>query len=271
MTTAYEPQAYWDELLGDEYSSRAVAYPGLARSFNDTMYRRLVASVDAALDRAGVGAPRRVLDVGSGTGVWVDFWRRRGAGEIVGLDLTQAAVDGLRRRYPDLRFERADVGDEALPDVGTFDAVSAMSVLLHITDGERFRRAVANLGAALSPGGVLVAIEPVVVHRWWGPPFDEASNSRARPLGEWTDALDAAGLRLEVLTPATCLLANPVDTRRQGTFRLLRRYWWAVMMGVGPRERVGAAAGRALYALDSLALRLARTGPSAKVMVARRA
>ncbi|MCD6727437.1 MAG: class I SAM-dependent methyltransferase [Solirubrobacteraceae bacterium] len=271
MNATYEARAYWESLLGGKYSLRGVGYQGLSASFNRLFYRSVAVAAAAALDRAGVGAPRRVLDVGSGTGYWIDFWQRRGAGEIIGLDLTRAAVEGLRERLPGIRFEQADVGAERLPGgLGELDAISAMSVLLHITDEERFRRAVANLGAALAPGGVLLLTEPVVVHRWWGRPFDESSNSKARPLGEWTDALAAAGLRLESLTPATCLLANTIDTRRPGTYRLAFRYWEALNMGVGPRERLGAVVGSTLYALDRVAMRLARTGPSTKIVVARR-
>jgi SAM-dependent methyltransferase len=269
MPTAYEPRAYWEDLLGEHYSASGVAYPGLARSLNEAMYRTLRASTAAALDAANLTAPRRVLDVGSGTGIWIDFWRGRGVQELVGVDLTQVAVENLRRRHPGVRFEQADAAD-ALPD-GGFDAISAMSVLLHITDDERFRRAVANLAAALNPGGALVLIEPVVVHNWWGPSFDDpAANSRARPLAEWQDALNAHGLRIATLRPATCLLANVVDTRRPRTFRLLQRYWELLALAVGPRERAGAAAGAALYALDRVAVRAARSGPSAKVLIARR-
>lgn len=271
MNATYEARAYWEGLLGDEYSLRGVGYQGMSASFNRMFYRAVAVAAAAALDRAGVGAPRRVLDIGSGTGYWIDFWRARGAGEIVGLDLTQAAVEGLRARFPAVRFEQADVGAEDLPPgIGQVDAISAMSVLLHITEEERFRRAVANLGAALVPGGVLLLTEPVVVHHWWGRPFDESSNSKARPLVEWSDALAAAGLRIESIAPATCLLANTVDTRRPGTFRLAHRYWEALNMGVGPRERLGAVVGSTLYALDRVAMRLARTGPSTKIVVARR-
>jgi SAM-dependent methyltransferase len=267
----YRPQSYWDELLGDEFSERGVAYPHLARSFNQAMYDSLLSSTAGLLDGHGVGAPRRVLDVGAGTGVWIDFWERRGAAEIVGVDITQVSVDTLRARYPSLRFERLDISDQELPELGRFDAISAMSVLLHITDETRFARALRNLAALLERGGALVLIEPLVVHRWWGPPFDAVANSKARPLADWQATLQGAGLRLDALVPATCLLANAVDTRHRATSRLLWRYWDAVGIGVGRRERVGALAGRALLAVDRLAVRHVRPGPSAKLMLVRQA
>jgi SAM-dependent methyltransferase len=182
---SYVPSDYWERLLAGQHDESGVGYPSLAVSFNAAMYRALTGQVDWLLRRGGLldPPPRRVLDVGSGTGAWVRFWLDHGVREVVGVDLTQAAVKRLAGRFPDTRFERADVS-EGLPE-GPFDAVSAMSVLLHVTDAARWRAALANLAGALAPDGFALLIEPLVVHRWWGPPFDASSNSVARPRAEW--------------------------------------------------------------------------------------
>jgi len=267
----YEPSVYWERLLEDEFNESGVGYPGLAHSVNRAMYRSMTDSVARALKRAGVSVTLgRVLDVGSGTGIWIDFWRRRGVAEITGVDLTATAVEHLRRRWPEYEFLQADVSDDAAGLPRARDIVSAMSVLLHIVDDTRFRRAFSNLAAALRPGGTLVLIEPVIVHRWWGPPFGEEANSRARPLADYRAALQQAGLELEVLQPATVLLANVIDTRSAATFHLMNLYWTALARGVGRRERLGAAVATIVSRADLIALRTARTGPSAKVLVARR-
>jgi SAM-dependent methyltransferase len=269
--TRYEASAYWEELLEDEFNESGVAYPQLARSINQAMYRTIGRSVARALKTTEASAPPgRVLDVGSGTGVWIDFWRRHGAAQITGVDLTATSVERLRHRWPEHEFLKADIGeaDAALPM--DHDIVSAMSVLLHIVDDARFRQAFVNLAAALRLNGTLVLVEPVVVHRWWGPPFGEDANSKARPLADYRAALEAAGLELQSIRPATVLLANVVDTRSAATFRLLHGYWDLVMRGVGPRERLGTMIAAVLGPADLLAARVARTGPSAKVLVARR-
>jgi SAM-dependent methyltransferase len=236
------------------------------------MYRSTSHAVAYALKAAGAGGtPGRVLDVGSGTGFWIDFWRRRGATEITGVDLTSTSVERLRRRWPEYDFLQADIGDTGAGLPEGQDTVSAMSVLLHIVDDARFRQAFANLAATLRPGGTLVLVEAVVVHRWWGPPFGEEASSRARPLSDYRAALEAAGLELQILRPATVLLANVGDTRSAATFRMLSVYWNILTRIVGPRERLGAAAGTVLGGADLLAIHAARTGPSAKVLVARRA
>lgn len=268
---AYVPEAYWERLLAGQHDQSGVGYPSLAVAFNAAMYRALIEQTDWLLRRSGLlgQPPRRVLDIGSGTGVWVRFWLEHGAGEVTGVDLTEAAVARLTDRFPTAHFERADVS-ERLPE-GPFDAVSAMSVLLHVTDADRWRAALANLADALAPGGFAVLIEPVVVHRWWGPPFDSTSNSIARPLAEWNSALAAAGLRVEAIRPATVLLANVVDTRSALAFRALRAYWTAICLGVGRRERLGRLVGALLGAADRPLRRALPGGPTAKLLLLRRA
>lgn len=184
----YEAQRYWDDLLGRSLDERGVAYPWLPLSFNRAMYQAFVQAVGQLLADHDIDAPARVLDVGSGTGIWVAFWHGTGAHDVVGLDLTEAAVVGLQERYPHGEFLHADVGSKKFPVAGPFHVVSAMSVLLHITDDKRWQQAWNNVARVLEPGGFAVLIEPVVVHSWWGPEFDENSNSRARSLAEYEGA-----------------------------------------------------------------------------------
>jgi SAM-dependent methyltransferase len=271
MARDYVASRYWDEIYAAGYDESAVGYPTLARSLNRARYDVERRNVVRALRAAGVPPPRRVLDVGSGTGIWIDFWKQRGAAEIVGVDLTETAVDRLRARWPQHRFARCDIGeaDASLPQ--EMDVVSAMSVLLHITDEDRFEQALRNLMASVAAGGSLVLVEPVVVHRWWGQPFGPQSNSVARRLATYERILREGGFRIVHLRPASCLLINVIDTRHEIPFRLWERYWEWLGRLVGRREWVGALAGGILRPLDLALTRVLRHGPSAKVLVARRA
>lgn len=269
---AYDPSDYWSSLHARGAHESTVGYPELADSLNAAMYRSTERSVTRALTDAGVDvAGGQVLDIGSGTGIWIDYWQRRGAARLTGVDLAEQSVQHLRVACPGVDFARVDIGDAdaELPEGN--DVVSAMSILLHIVDADRFRRAIANLAGALRPGGVLVAIEPVVVHHWWGPSFGPEATSRARPLREYEAAFADAGLELQLLRPATVLLSNVVDTRAAWSFRVLQRYWSLVMLAVGRRESLGRVAAGVLEPLDGWASRRMATGPSAKVLIARRA
>jgi 2-polyprenyl-3-methyl-5-hydroxy-6-metoxy-1,4-benzoquinol methylase len=137
MSTYVAPE-YWEDTLGDAYDESGVGYPSLARSFNRARYEAELRGVDQALRAAGVTRPERVLDVGSGTGIWIDFWQRRGAREINGLDLTVTAVARLRGRFPGVAFAQEDIAEPVAALPAGMDAVSVMSVLTHVTDDARF-------------------------------------------------------------------------------------------------------------------------------------
>lgn len=268
----YAPQTYWDDLLETQLDERGVGYPGLALALNRAMYDAERDQLARLLDdRAiSVGPSSRVLDIGAGSGIWVDFWDRRGAGAITGVDLTQAAVDGLRRRFPRHSFAQVDIGQPDGALAGPFDVITAMSVLLHITDDRRWQSALQAIAALLAPGGHAVLIEPLVVHRWWGPPFGPEANSKARSLQDWRAALAEADLELVELRPATVLLGNVVDTRSRWAFRALSWYWLALGLGIGPRERPGRVAAAILSAIDRPLRRRLPGGPTAKLMLLRR-
>lgn len=266
----YEPQNYWDDLLGTKLDESGVAYPWLPISFNRAMYRSLLQATAKLLADHGIPTPERVLDIGAGTGIWVQFWRDAGTRDIVGLDLTDAAVAGLQQHFPDATFVQGDVGSESLPVTGPFDVVSAMSVLLHITDNERWQQAWTNIAHVLEPGGYVVLIEPLVAHQWFGTPFDEAANSKARPLAEYEAACRVAGLELVDVRPATVLLANPIDARSRASYRALSLAWASLNAAVRGSETRGRIAGALLGRLDPPLRRRLRNGPSAKLILARR-
>lgn len=92
-----------------------MGYPSLARTFNAAMYDVLRRNVTRALRATEVMDARRVRDIGSGTGIWIDYWRDQGATEITGAELDRAATTRLRQRYPQCEFLEREVGD---PDPG---------------------------------------------------------------------------------------------------------------------------------------------------------
>jgi SAM-dependent methyltransferase len=252
---------YWEQRLRGDYSLGGVGYQGLGEAFNRWGYRAR-RRVFLRLVRPLVAPGARVLDVGSGTGFYLGLWRELGAGSITGSDLTGVAVEGLAARHPDVEAVRLDIGDETidLPE-SSFDAVSAMDVLFHITDDERFARALANIGRLLRPGGVLVFSDLFVHGRPW-----RAPHQAIRSLAEVRAAVDAAGLRVQLRRPMLVLLNAPVDTRG----RTARAAWWTLRTAALRGEAAGWLAGAAAYPFEVGLARILREGPSTELMVCRR-
>lgn len=124
----------------------------------DLLARTMEPTTEALLERAGVRAGMRCVDVGCGGGhVTRSLSRRVGpAGSVVGLDLdevklTSAREDCLRDGIGNIEFRSANVTEWAEP--GAFDVVYGRFILSHLAG----RVAVlAAMRDALRPGGVLV-------------------------------------------------------------------------------------------------------------------
>jgi SAM-dependent methyltransferase len=148
----------------------------------------------------------KVLDVGSGTGHWVDFYLDVYlARSVTAVEFVPQMAEHLRARYagrPEVTVLAADIAEDALP-TADFDVVNAIGVMFHIVDDERWRRAVARLLAALKAGGLMlvggdfgVETRDVQFHRvdrfeTWrehdasGAPATRV-NKRVRSLADWS-------------------------------------------------------------------------------------
>ncbi|MDQ6750835.1 MAG: class I SAM-dependent methyltransferase [Actinomycetota bacterium] len=256
-----ELRAYWERRLDADYGLGGVGYIGLGEGFNRWGYRAR-RRVFLRTMRQFVAPGARVLDLGSGTGFYLERWRELRAGSIVGSDITEVAVTRLAERHPHVEMTRFDAGDKMLPwEEESFDAISAMDVLFHIVDDERFRRALHNAGRLLRPGGVLV-FSDLFVH---GLPW-RVSHQAIRSLDDITSAVEQAGLEVELRRPMLVLLNSPVDTRS----RLLRAGWAALRGAARRGEALGTAVGAAVYPFEVALAALLREGPSAEIMVCRR-
>lgn len=165
---------------------------------------------------------RRLLDIGSGTGHWIDFFREAFlVAEAVGVEITAHMSAYLKDKYlddPAVTILEADVADAAFSvDAigGPVDLVSAIGVLFHIVDDGRWESAVRNLAGVLKPDGLLlvggdfgaesanVQFNKIDEFSTWAehdgaPDGPEIRvNKRLRSLGQWHHV--AAGCGLEIV------------------------------------------------------------------------
>jgi SAM-dependent methyltransferase len=204
-----------------------------------------------------------VLDVGVGTGFYVDQWRALGVGQIVGLDITETAVAHLRSAYPEMEFLVADVGGESVPlAAGSFDVVSAFDVLFHIVDDERYSRAMRNIFGLLKPGGSFVWSDNFLQHGR----RDAGAHQVSRSLEMSSQMLRDAGFEIVSRKPMFWLMNAPVDS----TGRLLHAWWRRLMAVVRRGDRMGNFVGAMLFLPERLLTRVLRESPTTEIMVCRK-
>lgn len=124
------------------------------------------------LEELGVPGDGRLLELGCGCGWMAEFLAIRGhdvtgttiAPDDVGIGLKRVAALVARGLPPRLRFREApmETVDEAVRDLGLFDATYVFEALHHAFD---WRRTIQSASRTLRPGGWLVlANEPNLAH-----------------------------------------------------------------------------------------------------------
>lgn len=177
--------------VGDGYARWAPTYP---REPANEMMRLDQREVLRLLPEV---TGRSVLDVGCGTGRYLQLLTERGAARVVGLDpepamLARAGCGALAR-----------ASLPALPvRSGAFDAVVCALVVGHLPD---LPAAIRELARVLRPGGVLVYsdVHPAGARNGWRRTFragdgrEYAVRHVVHPLSAHADACAAAGLAID--------------------------------------------------------------------------
>lgn len=254
------PAAYWESRLGSEFDLHGVGHQGLGQKYNDWLYRvrrvvfrRVVASLGVDVSKA------RVVDLGSGTGFYINLWLQAGARDITGVDITHVAVDELQTRFPQAHFVKHDIGRENPPlPPESFDLVSAFDVLFHIIDDDAAATAFRNAFTLLRPGGRFI-LSDHLTHR---PPI-RTDYEVIRPLVDIVRFAQAAGFEVGERRPTFVLMNSPADSESRA-----RALTWKLMTGPARLgEPLGYAVGAALYPIERLLTRVKRESASTEVMV----
>jgi SAM-dependent methyltransferase len=264
----FDAKAYW-ERLHEESSLRSVGQSGLPVQLNRHLYSIARRNVLGFVRRQGVvdPPPRRVFEAGAGTGFWVALWTSLGATTVDGCDLVPAAVERLRAAFPGT-FTAGDLADPGVvPADGSYELVTAMNVLLHILDDDRFAAAVRNLAGAVAPGGHLLLAEPALT-RSPEPVLRPGAASRARILARYVEVLEPAGFVLAAVRASTVVGANPIEHAQPNYGRYLA-IWRRVTRWSKRGPRWANAVGIGLEVLDRFLLPT-RAAPSGKLILFRR-
>jgi SAM-dependent methyltransferase len=148
---AFDPQAFYDrnyfQSAADSrgYDDYASLTPGLERTARARLRRIDACSVPHDVVSGGRA---RLLEIGCGTGVFLNVARQAGW-DVAGVEVSAYAADEARRRGLDVRCAPVE---ELHLEEGAYDAVALWDAVEHLRDPAGVLRAAAR---ALRPGGVL--------------------------------------------------------------------------------------------------------------------
>ncbi len=238
---------YWENQLTADPSLRATGNRAFSLEYNQILYQAQGDCLTALLNKWKVNLARKqVLDVSSGAGFFVDYYLKRGAGNIQGMDTSETNVKYLKERYPDCDFTLEDISKPTSDYLGNFDLISAIGVLYNFIDDYLFEQALQNLCSMCQPGGYLL-ISDAFEGRW----LPGTQHVHLRTLEQYQPHLE----NFEVLELA------PI-------YYFLNRVYIPI---VGPWLINLLKLGRMFYRLDgNLRERGVRNGKGQKIMLAQR-
>ena len=212
------------------------------------IYERLFAKRLALLSRH-VAGPGRILECGCAHGFQLEWLRRQGW-EVVGNDVSAEAAAYARERFG-LEVVEAPLEKAAL-EAASFDAVYLVDIVEHLYD---VAAALANVRAALKPGGVTLIQVPYELYHW-----EKLGQARWERKKAGTVAPDGVPYHVTFFTPRTLRLML-----RKCGFRILARYsgnYGAIRMRLSPPKiRADSAAETAArFIYYKLGLRAALRG-----------
>lgn len=139
-----------------------------------------------------------ILDIGTGAGHWIDFYRRIGVTKLIGLDVSEKAINALRKKYaePEVRLINGAITDLRGEKLQELDVINAVGVMFHIVDDVEWKCSLTILHAALKKGGILVVSEHFGILDGLNVQVDQHGvNKRLRSRRNWEKTLKEIGFK----------------------------------------------------------------------------
>jgi SAM-dependent methyltransferase len=260
----FDAREYWESRLASKWGLHGVGHISYGKPYNEWLYRVRKQVFLRQVNRLSINlSEANVLDVGSGTGFWLDVWRSFGVKNVVGSDLTRVAVDNLRSEKPGMDIRQIDITERAsiAGMEGRFDVVSAFDVLFHITDEDRLRSALENVSSLLRAGGWFLFSDSFLHTK-----SKHAAHEVDRTLDDFARELKTNKLEIRQRVPVFVVMNTPIDAR----FEFVQLLWRVFMLPVRLIPALGHVYGAVLYPLEIFLTDVMKESPATEMMICQR-
>lgn len=260
--TSFNPDAYWESRLNEKFDLTGVGFRRKSVAYNKWVYRVRTELLDSLFAQNGWSYDgKSALDVGCGTGYFIDHWLARGAGDVTGLDITEISIRKLRENFPQADFIHGDLSDPALSIDTKFDYISIFDVLFHIIDNNRFVNVAANLARFSKPGAKVFITDLFGTHSFVG-----AKHCHNRALSYYVDVFSRYGFKLRSRTPLFYTLLPPSGIDNP-ILRWAGILAWEAATFATRWNFCGDLIGRLFYRIDSALRKKYPNGPAGYLAV----
>lgn len=155
---SYQPSEFWEDKLKNHFNLKGVGHTHLSEKYNEYLYNLKVKALEKMMRKNKISVKdKTVLDIGSGIGFFINYYLKKQAKKVVGVDITKKSIQGLNNRFihQNCSFKNADIGERYISINENFDLVNVFDVLYHIIDDRLFETALNNIKDFLKKGGTV--------------------------------------------------------------------------------------------------------------------
>lgn len=234
----YNNSSYWMDIHKNFAGTlRAVGWPNLSEEFNKLKYLSESNSFLALMDQVIEDKKAcEILEVGVGIGFWTamkyEYGRKKGVSmNITALDISPAALAEVKEKFPAINILEADLKSvDVDANRGQYDLVTAIMVLLHLTDIESYFHSLDFCANSVKEGGYFILYEPLLNKHY--SPFISieyetfTGNSIPREFNAVDNILQNRGLKKCVVIPgASWLLNSPIQANSKLAYKFKSAVW----------------------------------------------
>lgn len=257
--TTFNPQEYWENRLNKSFNLHGVGDIGLGVNYNNCLYAIRKYAFHKLMKSLNLNfSTKKVMDIGSGTGFYIQRWKELNVSSIHGTDITTVVVKNLSEQFPNATFSQLDIGEKIDNPSPQYDFISAFDVLFHIVDDNRFEQAIKNIHGLLNDKGYFV-ISDNFVHG----ETKRLEHQVSRSYEYMNSTIENIGFKHIKTVPMFVLMNDPVDTKN----KLIRKLFWLITKYVSKSESNGKFIGTCLMPIEKILISIMSESPSTEIKV----
>ncbi|MEE9554515.1 MAG: class I SAM-dependent methyltransferase [candidate division Zixibacteria bacterium] len=262
QNTDFDTARYWESRLTEKFDLTGVGFRRKSVAYNKWVYRVRTELLDGLFRENKWSVENKsILDIGSGTGYFIDYWQTRKAGDITGLDIAEISINRLKDTFPEVKFYLADLSNPELELDGGYNYVTIFDVLFHIIDDIKFERVAVNLARFCKPGCKIF-----ITDTFGKITFAGVQHCRNRSLEIYKNVFSSQGFKLVKMRPLFFTLLPPSGVRNP-VIRWAGILAWEALTFVTRWNFFGNILGRILYGIDSVLRKIFNKGPGGYIVV----
>lgn len=257
--TTFNPQAYWENRLQKSFNLHGVGDIGLGVNYNNALYAVRKFAFHKLMKRLKINfTDKKVMDIGSGTGFYIERWKELNVKSIHGTDITNVVVENLGKQFSEHTFGQLDIGEKMDNPLPQYDFISAFDVLFHIVEDTRFEQAIKNIHGLLNDKGYFV-ISDNFVHG----ETKRLEHQVSRSHEYMTETIVKSGFKHVKTIPMFVLMNDPVDTKN----RFIKKLFWIITRNVRKGEKIGKLIGNLITPIEKFLISVKTESPSTEIKV----